>query len=156
MTLTITVLGVPAPQGSKRAFRNQHSGRIQMVESSKRLPNWRADIRDAALTALDSHDEQRKALLWESPIVASMVFRMPRPKGHWLPANSRRAVPMLHPNAPNEPTGKPDLDKLVRAVLDALTGVVWRDDSQIVHIETWKTYAYSGRPGADIAITESP
>jgi Holliday junction resolvase RusA-like endonuclease len=39
------------------------------------------------------------------------------------------------------PTVKPDLTKLLRAVEDALTGVVWRDDSQIIHQVVNKEYA---------------
>jgi Holliday junction resolvase RusA-like endonuclease len=45
----------------------------------------------------------------------------------------------------------PDLDKLVRAILDSLTGVVWRDDAQVVDIVARKVYAET--PGVDIAIT---
>ena len=153
MTLTITVHGTPAPQGSKRAFRNQHSGRIQQVESSKRVAPWRSDVRDAAFHAVDRLDQHTAALLWEAPLAVRIEFRLPRPKGHWLPANSRRPEPELHPYAPAHPAGKPDLDKLTRAVLDALTGIVWRDDSQVVHIEAWKHY--DGRPGADITVTEA-
>ncbi len=41
----------------------------------------------------------------------------------------------------------PDLDKLCRACLDSLTGIVWRDDSQVVRLEANKDY---GAPGAMI------
>ncbi len=52
------------------------------------------------------------------------------------------------------PTTRPDLDKLVRAVLDALTGVVWRDDSQVVEILAHKSYALPGTsPGVDVVVT---
>jgi Holliday junction resolvase RusA-like endonuclease len=45
----------------------------------------------------------------------------------------------------------PDLDKLIRAILDALTGVVWRDDGQVVDIVASKVYADT--PGVDVVIT---
>ena len=35
---------------------------------------------------------------------------------------------------------KPDLDKLIRAVLDGLTGVAYVDDSQVILIQATKTY----------------
>lgn len=41
------------------------------------------------------------------------------------------------------PTVKPDLDKLVRAILDAGTGVLWIDDAQVRFIEARKVYAVS-------------
>ncbi len=44
-----------------------------------------------------------------------------------------------------EPTGKPDLDNIVKAVEDALTGVVWLDDAQVVSMEAAKLYAESPR-----------
>jgi hypothetical protein len=50
--LSFFASGMPAPQGSKRAFRNSHTGRIQQVESSKKLPGWRSDVRDAVENAM--------------------------------------------------------------------------------------------------------
>ena len=47
------------------------------------------------------------------------------------------------------PTVPPDLDKLIRAVLDALTGIVYRDDSQVISIVASKSY---GDPGVNISI----
>jgi crossover junction endodeoxyribonuclease RusA len=154
VSLHIIVVGKPAPQGSKRPLRNKHTGRIHMVESSQRLPNWRADVRAAAEKALTPRRAATAADLWEAPLVVGIQFRLARPKSHYLPANSRRDTPFLRDNAPKHPAGKPDLDKLIRAVLDALTGLVWRDDSQVVHIEAWKLY--HPHEGADITVSEAP
>jgi crossover junction endodeoxyribonuclease RusA len=121
-----------------------------MVESSERLPDWRADIRDAAMRAVDGLPT---SAYWERPLAVGIQFRLARPKGHYLPANSRRDRPFLRDNAPKHPAGKPDLDKLIRAVLDALTGLVWRDDSQVVHVEAWKLY--HPHEGADITVSEA-
>lgn len=38
------------------------------------------------------------------------------------------------------PTGRPDVDNLVKLATDALNGVVWRDDSQLVEVRTTKRY----------------
>ena len=48
------------------------------------------------------------------------------------------------------PTVPPDLDKLIRAVLDALSGTAYDDDSQVVEIKATK--AYSDQPGVEISI----
>ena len=145
MSLHFTVAGTPRPQGSKDQF-----GR----EASKGLPAWRSDIRDAAEKAMLDTFDYRDGAYWETPLGVRVQFILPRPKGHYLPANSRRAAPELRADAPKYPTGKPDTDKLARAVLDALTGLVWRDDSQVVHIDAWKVYGE--RPGADITVSEAP
>ena len=47
-------------------------------------------------------------------------------------------------------TVKPDVDKLARAVLDAMTGVVFRDDAQVVKLEVEKQY--SAMAGVGIAV----
>jgi Holliday junction resolvase RusA-like endonuclease len=47
---------------------------------------------------------------------------------------------------------KPDLDNLVKLFLDAMNGVVFVDDAQIIHFEAWKSF----RPeeGATITVRE--
>jgi len=49
---------------------------------------------------------------------------------------------------------KPDLDNLIKAVTDAFTGVIWRDDALIVSIEASKPYGVS--PGVSVQIWEMP
>ena len=70
----------------------------------------------------------------DGPIIISMRFRLKRPK----------TVKRERPTVP------PDLDKLVRGVNDALTGIAFIDDSQIVSITTTKEY--SDIPGVDITV----
>ena len=51
------------------------------------------------------------------------------------------------------PTVKPDLDNFIK-IIDALNGVLWVDDCQIVHIEASKHYcAAGGEPGIDLEVT---
>lgn len=114
------VPGIPAPQGSKR-----HVGRGVMVESSKRLKPWREDIRQGALAAAE--DQQ-----WTAPEAVSvgLTFWMPRPKSH---PKSRRTI---H-------SSRPDVDKLTRGVLDALTSAgAIRDDSTVVKVSAVKCYVH--------------
>ena len=140
------VAGIPVPQGSKRAFRNPHTGRIAQVESSKRLPTWRSDVRDAAAAAMSG---QR---LMPGPVELKVHFDFPRPKAH-LRTNGE-----LKPSAPRLLGGGPDLDKLIRGIADALTSVVWFDDRQIVRIEASKGYIEPEweAPGCDVYVTEDP
>lgn len=108
--------GLPAPQGSKRAVRLRN-GRTVLLESSARVRPYRATL---ALVA-------RQA--WPGPpsagaVALEVVFRFPRPKSHL------RASGEVRGSAPSIPS-RPDLDKLVRALGDALTGIVYLDDGQI-------------------------
>ena len=60
---------------------------------------------------------------------------------------------MLKENAPVYHCGKPDTDKLIRAIGDSLTGIVVRDDSRFVILQARKMY---GIERAVIKIYEAP
>lgn len=128
------VQGLPAPQGSKRGIVNRYSGKVNMIESSKRVKPWRADVRAKAEAFID----QAGGRPLEGPLALYLTFHMPRPKGHY---GTGRNSSVLKESAPQHPIGKPDLDKLGRAILDALTGVVYTDDSQVVALSLRKMYA---------------
>lgn len=48
------------------------------------------------------------------------------------------------------PTGRPDLDNVVKAILDSLNGRMWRDDSQVVSLCAEKRYAETARAEVEI------
>jgi len=72
----------------------------------------------------------------EGPLSVTMVFLLPKPK-------SRRKKD-LHP------IGRPDLSNLAKAVEDAInqTGMVWKDDSQVVELHCQKSWVSDGIPPA--------
>lgn len=145
--LTFTVTGTPAPQGSKKGFYNPALGRVQMVESSKKVKPWRQDVTAAALNAIAEHGA------WETPagpVRVDITYYLPRPRYHY---RSGARAHELKPDAPAFVDKKPDKDKLDRATCDALTasGVI-RDDAQIVAGFTEKRYA-NRATGARITIT---
>ncbi|WP_312811096.1 RusA family crossover junction endodeoxyribonuclease [Corynebacterium variabile] len=130
---TFHVAGVPAPQGSKNAYRR--GGRVVLVESSKKVKPWRAAVAQAATIAY-LHAEPI-----DGPVTVEVEFILPRPKS--LP---KRITDMVR---------KPDLDKLVRSTLDALSGIAYVDDNRVTRIVATKTYAASPEDaGATITITE--
>lgn len=143
--LVVDVVGVPAPQGSKSGFYNKHTGRVQMVESSKKVKPWRQDVVAAALDAKAQSG-------WVAPAVAvevEIAFQMPRPRYHF---GTGRNAHQLKPGAPVYVDKKPDIDKLVRSTLDALTSAdVLRDDAQVGRIVVDELYA-NGPSGAQITI----
>ena len=72
---------------------------------------------------------------------------MPRLKGHY---GTGKNAGTLKPSAPLFHTSKPDLDKLVRCIKDALTGIAWKDDAQVSLV--CATKVYDEQPGARISI----
>lgn len=149
--LSITVYGLPAPQGSKR-----HVGNGVMVESSKHLAPWREDVKQAALTALNATPEWDRT---HAAVVMHAVFTLPRPRSHY---RTGKFAHLLRDGAPHKHGTKPDLDKLLRSVGDALTAAgVYADDSRITQVFAVKTYPSTtamppgvlDRPGARIVLT---
>lgn len=143
--LRITVVGIPAPQGSKRGFYNQGTGRVQMVESSKKVKPWRQDVKAAAIQAME-------AVGWATtaePVELVITFLMPRPGYHY---GTGRNAGVLKQTAPTWVSKKPDVSKLVRSTEDALTEAqVYRDDAQVARLVVDQVYA-DGRPGAEIRV----
>ena len=118
-SLEIWVDGTPIPQGSKTGY--VRGGRAVLVDANKKLKPWRAAVRAAAEDAIRDAGWE----ILDEPCRVHLMFTMPRPK------RPRWGVPAV----------KPDLDKLARAVFDALTDAgVWCDDSRVVSMEVTKTY----------------
>lgn len=140
MATVLEVLGIPAPQGSKRAF--VRGGKAVMIETNKATMPWRQEV--AAVASAECGDP-----LIAGPVAIDVAFRMPRPKAHY------KKNLELRDNAPLWCAKKPDIDKLERAILDALTGSAFTDDAQVVSVTKSKRYCAPGeRPGATITIEE--
>jgi Holliday junction resolvase RusA-like endonuclease len=131
-TLSFIVPGVPKPQGSKTA--RVHNGKAVMFEAVKGAKEWRGVVVEHAWAAIQEQG-------WtvpekETPVTLSLIFQFVRP------ASSKR----------DQPTVKPDCDKLVRNIGDSLTasGAI-KDDSQITTIHATKVYG--DQPGCSIEVS---
>lgn len=116
------VVGHPEPAGSKRAF--SRGGRIVVVDDNPKSKRWKAVVASTARGAMLR--ERRRA--FDGPVWIEMVFRRRRPVAH-VKANGELS---LEGRRHEYPATKPDALKLARAVEDAMTGVVYGDDAQIV------------------------
>ena len=122
------VPGIPRGQGSKRVLPNRKAGgRPILVESSKYVGDWRADVQLKAQSVWNG-----KPLL-AGPVAVDFLFIFRRPQSHHVASNRERPV---KENAPRYHTSKPDLDKLIRAINDALTGVILTDDCLVARIHS--------------------
>lgn len=127
------VIGLPAPQGSKR-----HVGRGIMVESSKNVKPWRSAVAAEATT--------HATTCLTGPLTLDVVFRLPMPRSR--PAKALRAGV-----APS--TRRPDLSKLIRSTEDALTDSGLIGDDALIHtITASKVEVHNQWTGATITIRE--
>lgn len=153
--IAFEVLGTPAPKGSSRAFVNKKTGRAFVApggakSTEDKIASWNVAVREAAARAIG---EVVSPPFVEVALAVTIVFHMKRPKGHW--GTGKREGTILA-SAPPRPMGKPDIDKLTRTTLDAMTGCVFDDDSRIASLALDKVWAAPGREGATITITEAP
>lgn len=135
-----TVHGEPVPQGSKIIGR--HELRTWIREDNRKLEPWRNAVTAAAYEQMDG----RAPIA--GPVMLEVIFVFPRPKAHY---RTGRYARMLKDSVPVFCSKRPDLDKLIRALGDALTGTVLIDDAQIVRLYAVKRY---GAPMAHITIRE--
>lgn len=142
----VWVPGRPVPQGSKRAIINNRTHRAVVIESAgERHRTYRGDIREQC--------EREGLVKVTKPVAVTLVFRFTRPKSHY---RTGRNAHLLREDAPIRMAQKPDVDKLVRSVLDALTGVVLVDDALVYKViaERFWTGDHLSGEGTSITIME--
>jgi Holliday junction resolvase RusA-like endonuclease len=145
MTLVVNVVGLPAPQGSHKGFVVK--GRAVITSDNKKTRPWRQDVTAAVVDTIAQTPDFEP---YTGPVLVDIGFYMPRPRYHF---RTGKRANELRPDAPHYVDKKPDLDKLVRAILDALTAsAVFRDDAQVAMLVTSKAYA-DAQTGARITIT---
>jgi len=131
--VAFTVLGIAAPKGSAKGFpirRKDGTVGVVVTSDNRNVKGWETMVRSAA-------QQQCGGVFFEGPVQIAIVFWLPRPAS--LP---RRVTHHLK---------KPDLDKLGRAVKDALKGILWHDDSQVIGLVARKGYAVD-QPRAYIVV----
>lgn len=136
--VTVFVPGEPAPQGSVKGF--VVAGHAKVTHDNGKTMPWRSEIQAAIekQAGRDAVGPLRIQFPDDEPVALDIEFIMPR----------RRSEPKRR-TRPH--TRKPDGDKLARSVADALTGVVYRDDAQVVAMSWSKRTAETGEmPGARI------
>lgn len=145
--LRFTVIGVPAPKGSTRSFviRPKGGGRPRAVTTgdNPKTKGWQHLIASAASMEL-LRPEHAAFFIREGAIVCDVTFYLPRPKALLTKRKACQAVPH---------TKRPDLDKLARSAKDALSRVLWTDDSQVTDLVARKRYCAAGEsPRAVIVV----
>lgn len=133
--VSFEVRGVAAPKGSLRAFMVKGRKFPIVTHDNPRTRGWQWLVSDQAQRV--SQDG-----LFVGPVALAVAFYLPRPAS--LPRHVRHH------------TKKPDLDKLLRCTKDALKGILYRDDSQVVDVIASKSYtAVNGIPRACISVAEA-
>ena len=131
-TIRFTVYGRPQQVGSKIPQpvygRNKQpvmsKGRVvcNIRDDNKKAPLWMAQVTEAARRVYQGD-------LISSPCLLSVDFFFARPKSHY---GTGRNAGKRKPSAPRYHAQTPDLAKLMRAIEDGITGIIWHDDKQVI------------------------
>lgn len=140
-TVHVVVYGTPAPAGSKKAvpMGRGPGARWGVVDANPKAKPWKN------LVAQQAGEVMAGRPLLRGPLHVTFLFTVRRPKGH---VGTRG----IRPGAPRHPTVQPDVLKLARGVEDALSGVVYADDAQIVDERLRKQYGE--QEGVEIVVME--
>lgn len=123
--IAFVVHGHPEPAGSKRSV--PMGQRWGVIDANPKSKGWKLIVEQVAGEVMAGRP------LLQGALELRLTFYVQRPKGH----HGKKG---LLPSAPAYPMVKPDVLKLARGVEDALTGVVYRDDAQIVDEVLAKRY----------------
>lgn len=141
-----TCYGKPEPAGSKQSyvpldkagnpFRRPGGGIVvQTVDANRHAKEWKRLVSVAAKSAYHGPP-------LDGPLLVALLFVLERPQGH---LGTGRNAGIVKASAPEFHVVKPDVLKLARAVEDAMTGIVYVDDSQIVQESLTKEYGEQQR-----------
>ena len=120
----ITIPITPVPKARPRFTRYGHT------YTPKKTADYEKAVAEYWRQATNGFQYDR-----EQALIVNLVFGMPIPK------STSKSKTELMANGTIRPTKKPDVDNLAKAVMDALNGVAWVDDSQVVRVSIYKEYA---------------
>ncbi len=132
-SISFTVLGHPEPQGSTRL--RLVKGQPHITSANAKMMPWRQQV---GWTALRMRQGAQIFAAQHVPVKARFAFYL--------------APPIKMPKGRSCPAVKPDLDKLCRATFDALTGILWIDDGQVVDLAAVKQYGLPERTEITVEI----
>lgn len=131
--ISFTVYGEPIAQ--KRHRSTSINGKLRQYDPSSDKKG------DFLLMCLKKKPKQP---IKDSPIRIVIKFVFKRPKSHY---GTGKNILKLKEIAPDKHINKPDIDNLLKFVMDALNGIYWHDDSQIFSVDASKFYG-------DVPLTE--
>jgi len=132
--LDLVIYGKAEPAGSKRWVPLKNSKRVRIIDANPKAADWKRWVADEAALAWKG-----QPLLTDIALSFHLIFYRPRPKSHYRTGKRAGELKEFHDEDMGDesalrrvyPTTRPDLLKLARAIEDALTGIVYRDDALI-------------------------
>lgn len=115
-------------------------GNFVSTYTPKKTTDYEEIIKKAAKNAMGSSEPL------ETPVSCYFYISLPVPASY---SKKRREACLTNSE---RPTKKPDIDNIVKCFLDALNGVIYQDDTQVVSIHATKVYGSIGM--VDVLVRE--
>jgi Holliday junction resolvase RusA-like endonuclease len=138
MTIVFEVPGDPKGKGRPRFAR---MGTFTKVYTDKQTLNYEEHIALMAKKAIGASDPLKR------PVTVCLYVRLPIPKSY--PKGRVKACL----DGLERPCKKPDIDNIAKSYLDAMNGIIFLDDTQVVELNVKKVY--SAVSGVDVLVMES-
>ena len=136
------VSGLPVGQPRPRARR--FKDRVILYDPKNAKP-WRDAVANTIGEMVDTP--------FEGPLELTMPFSFPRPKSHY---GTGKNSDLIKGSAPKHHAQKPDLDNVIKSTMDAMNGVLYLDDKQVIQVTALKGWAdRSEQPGLQLDAIES-
>jgi len=132
--ISFEVRGNPKAKGSMKAFMPKGARFPVITHDNPKTRPWVSAVRIQA-------QQHAPIQLWLGPITLELLFTLQKPQS-------------LPKRRPSWAIRRPDIDKLVRTICDSLTGVIYKDDSQIIYQSAKKEYGNA--PGVTVVISQVP
>lgn len=143
--IKFTVYARPEPQGSTKGFLLKgkwgQKDRVILTSANKKLKPYRQELTNTAMVTLSDTGTQRPMAAKQIPISITLDFYFEKPTS----VSKKRSHISV----------KPDLDKICRSTIDALTGIIYQDDAQIVELSARKHYGLPERAEITASIVGS-
>ena len=138
MHIHFQVEGDPKGKGRPRFSR---AGKFTRVYTDKQTLDYETLIKSFAAEAMGSTDPL------ETPVSVYLYIRHGVPQSY----SKKRTEACL--SGLEQPCKKPDIDNIAKTYLDAMNGVIFKDDTQVIDLHVKKVY--SAVAGVDVMVMEA-
>ncbi len=135
--VTFSVECLPIPKGRPRFKR---AGKFIQTYTPKKTLDFEELLRSRAVEAMGDSEPL------DSPLEAFFYIRLPVPQSY----SKKRSKACLE--GLESPIKRPDIDNYAKSILDAMNGVIFKDDSQVISLHITKRYDLT--PGVDMMVLE--
>lgn len=131
---------IPGEPHGKGRPRFRKFGNFVSTYTDKKTQTYESLVKHHAKQAFGDTE------LLETPISLYLYIKLPVPKSY----SKKRKEACL--SGLEKPSKKPDIDNILKSVMDGLNGIIYKDDNQVINVHMTKVYSHES--GVEIMLKE--